>query len=154
MTLFSLVAFNGLLLCAAVSDVTRYRIPNLLPALLALSGLVLAMPFSLDAALSRAASLGLVAVIATPLWLRGLLGGGDLKLLIGSALWIPLGGLATFAMALGLASGLQGVAVLACSHFAGRTPLATAARARVPYAVSIAAAGLVWSARAWLTAAS
>src|SRR5205823_1157628 len=35
-------AFNVVLLCAAVSDLRRYRIPNALPALLALAAVVLA----------------------------------------------------------------------------------------------------------------
>ena len=147
MTPVAFAAFNVVLLCAAVSDLRRYRIPNALPALLALAGVVLAWPHSPAEALSRAGSLLLVALVGAPLWLRGALGGGDLKLLLACALWAPLGSLGTFLVALGLASGLQGVSALAWSRLFAGAPLASAVHNRIPYAISIAAAGLVWS---WL----
>ena len=138
--------FNAILLCTAAYDVRHYRIPNLAPALLALSGLVLAPPEGLQEALSRSGSVALVGLIAGALWLRGLMGGGDLKLLTACAVWIPLGGLTTFAMALGVASGLQGIATLIFLHRPHR-PLAAkaAAASHLPYGLSITAAGLVWS---------
>ncbi|CAN7383092.1 prepilin peptidase [Phenylobacterium sp. LjRoot225] len=145
MSLIALLAFNAVLLCAAVSDVRHYRIPNLAPALLAIAGLVLAAPHSIGEALSRGGSLAVISLIAGALWLRGLLGGGDLKLLMACAVWIPLGGLSTFALALGLASGVQGLATLTFVRVIQRTPAASAVRERVPYGLSIAAAGLVWS---------
>lgn len=145
MPLPAFIAFNGLLLCAALSDLWRYRIPNALPSLLALSGLILAFPHSPVEAASRAGSAAIVSAVAGALWLRGLLGGGDLKLMMACALWMPLSGLASFAVALGLASGVQGVAALAISQTCLRTPMASAMRSRVPYALSITVAGLVWS---------
>lgn len=145
MSLAALLAFNAVLLCAAAADVRHYRIPNLLPALLAIAGLVLAAPHSLGEALSRTGSLALVGVIAGGLWLRGLMGGGDLKLLAACAVWIPLGGLSTFALALGLASGAQGLAALTFARFIQGASTASAVRGRLPYGLSIAAAGLVWS---------
>lgn len=145
MTLAPLLAFNAILLCAAASDIRDYRIPNLLPALLAIAGVTLAAPHSLGEALSRSGSLALVSLIAGALWLRGLLGGGDLKLLAACAVWIPLGGLPTFALALGLASGVQGLVALTFARVIQRAPVASAVRGRLPYGLSIAAAGLVWS---------
>lgn len=145
MSLVAFLAFNAVLLCAAVSDMRHYRIPNLLPAMLAVAGLVLAAPHSLAEALSRTGSLALVSLIVGALWLRGLMGGGDLKLLAACAMWIPLGGLATFALALGLASGVQGVVALAYIRVTQSSPAASGLRGRVPYGLSIAAAGLVWS---------
>jgi prepilin peptidase CpaA len=143
MSPYAFLVFNAVLLCAAVSDLRRYRIPNLLPALLAIGSLLLAPPHGLDEALSRAGSVALVGAVAGALWLRGLIGGGDLKLVAACAAWMPLGGLPVFAVALGLASGLQGLATLAVALTRG--PLANAARTPVAYALSIAVAGLVWS---------
>lgn len=139
------LAFNAVLLLAAASDVRHYRIPNLLPLLLAAGALLLDFPASLGDALSRAASVAIVAPIGGGLWRGGLLGGGDLKLLAACALWTPLGGLAGFAMALGLASGLQGASALAIARLRTGGSLASAAAGRLPYALSIAAAGLAWS---------
>jgi prepilin peptidase CpaA len=143
----SLFAFDALLLAAAASDVRRYRIPNVLPVALAAAGLVLAFPATPAEALSRAASFAVVSVVVGGLWLRGLMGGGDLKLLMACAIWIPLSELAPFALALGLASGAQGAAALAWTRLQHGAPLAVAARNRLPYAVSIGAAGLAWT---WL----
>jgi prepilin peptidase CpaA len=145
MTPAAIVAFNGVLFCAAASDLRRYRIPNILPALLALAALALAFPATAEAAMSRAASVAMVSLIAGGLWLRGLLGGGDLKLLAACAAWIPLGGLAAFALALGIASCVQGLTALAWMRAAGTAPLGSIIRNRLPYGVSIAAAGLAWS---------
>lgn len=145
MPAIAFAAFNSVLLCAAMWDVLRYRIPNLLPALLALSALILAFPTTVGEGLSRAGSTTLIALLGGAMWLRGLLGGGDLKLLVACGLWIPLEGLPLFGAALGLISGVQGLATLAFTRLAGHEPLASAMRSRLPYAVSIAAAGLTWS---------
>jgi|GEM_PF-3826181 len=139
------LAFNSVLIGAAVGDLRCFRIPNLLPAALCLAGLTLAFPLTAGEGLSRAGSVAAVGLIGGALWLKGLMGGGDFKLLVACAVWIPLGGLPLFAMALGLASGLQGAAALARAHCCGRTSLAAALRTRLPYGVSIAAAGLAWS---------
>lgn len=142
----ALLVFDALLLAAAASDVRRFRIPNWLCVAVAAGALLLAFPATPTEALSRAGSFALVSLVAGALWLRGLLGGGDLKLLMACALWIPLGGLSTFGLAFGVASGVQGAATLAWARLTTGAPLAQAARRRLPYALSIAAAGLVWSA--------
>jgi prepilin peptidase CpaA len=141
----ALLAFDAVLLTAAGCDLQSYRIPNALPALLALAGLTLAFPASPAEALSRAAALGVVVLVAGAVWLRGRIGGGDLKLLMAAALWIPLNELAVFLLAFGLASGLQGLAAMAWLRLAGGTSMAQAARSRLPLAASIGAAGLFWS---------
>lgn len=153
MTLAAILTFNAILLCAAASDVRCYRIPNVLPALLAIAGLVLAFPASLDDALSRAGSLAIVSLITGALWLRGLCGGGDLKLLMACAIWMPIGSLASFAIMLGAISALQGVGALTWRRFASEASWSAAARTRLPYGVSIAGAGLVWSVTSWLSGA-
>lgn len=145
MSLPSFIAFNAILFCAVVCDVRRHRIPNLIPLLLAIAGLLLAAPESFGEAVSRAGAVVLVGGVAGALWLRGWIGGGDVKLLAACAVWAPLGSLPLFVLALGLASGVQGLAALALARGLGRTPLAGAARSHIPYALSIAGAGFVWS---------
>ena len=154
MSVVAFVVFNGLLLCAAISDIRRFRIPNAVAAAVLLSALVCALPSSMAETLSRGASLVLVASICGALWLRGLIGGGDLKLIVACAAWIPFGGLALFILSFGLASAIQGGATLAYIRVASRTPLEKALRSRLPYGVSIATAGLVWSTVSLLTSGS
>lgn len=147
MSPMAFLSFNALLWCAAASDLRRFRIPNFLPGLLAIAALALDFPASADEALSRTGSLLAVSLVGGALWLRGLLGGGDLKLLMACGLWVPLLGLPQFAAALGLASGLQGAVTLLAVHIqAGSSAtLAAGLRRRLPYGLSIAAAGLYWS---------
>jgi prepilin peptidase CpaA len=145
MPLLSFIAFNAILFCAVVCDVWRHRIPNLIPLLLAIAGLLLAAPEGLSQVASRAEAVVLVGAVAGALWLRGWIGGGDLKLLTACAVWAPLGSLPLFVLALGLASGVQGLAALALAEVRGRASLAGAAHSHIPYALSIAGAGFVWS---------
>ncbi|RAK60800.1 hypothetical protein DJ021_13775 [Phenylobacterium hankyongense] len=147
MSVAAFVWFNAVLLIAAACDLRTFRIPNILPILLAAGALVLALPATPAEALSRLACVGVVAVLGLALYLRGLMGGGDLKLLAGAAFWIPFPELANFAILLGLAGGLQGVGTLVWVRVAPSSEgtLARGDWRKMPYAVSIAVAGLVWS---------
>ena len=73
--------------------------------------------------------------------------GGDYKLLWACAFWTGLSGLTPFALAFGLACGVQGLSALLIAQAAGRrgAPLRSRLGGRVPLALSIAAAGLYWS---------
>ncbi|CAN7416161.1 A24 family peptidase [Phenylobacterium sp. LjRoot219] len=153
MTPLALLAFNGLLWCAAAIDLRTFRIPNALPLLIALSGLVLHLPSSSGELLDRGAAVLIVGLGGGFLWLRGLFGGGDYKLIWACAVWTGLGGLAPFFLAFGLASGAQGLITLLAASAAPSGQLRNRLRNRVPLAVSIAAAGLYWSLHTSLAAA-
>jgi prepilin peptidase CpaA len=142
-----LVWFNAVLLAAAACDLRTFRIPNALSILLAAGALVLAFPGTPMAALSRLACAAVVSALALALYLRGLMGGGDLKLLAAAALWIPFPQLAGFATLLGLAGALQGLGTLLWVRIVPSSEgmLARGPGRQMPYAVSIAVAGLVWS---------
>jgi prepilin peptidase CpaA len=139
----SLSIFLLILGLAAAGDVATRRIPNLLCAVLALAAVLIAFPASLDEALWRAASALFLALVAVPLWLHRALGGGDVKLLAASALWIPLPELPVFVIALALAGGVQALFVVAGRALAP-VGARSIARVRMPYALSIAAAGALW----------
>ena len=147
MTAIAFLAFNAVLMAAAASDVRSMRIPNVLPTLLAAGAVVFAFPASWGEAASRLAVAALIALIGGVLWSRRILGGGDLKLLAAAGLWIPLHSAMAFATFLGLAGGAQSLVTLA---WVGLQPslqprLAPGWR-YMPYGVSIAMAGLAWSA--------
>jgi prepilin peptidase CpaA len=147
MSVVALVWFNAVLVAAAAYDLRTFRIPNTLPILLAAGALIVAFPATPAQALSRLASGGVVSALGLALYLRGLMGGGDLKLLAAAALWIPFSGLASFATLLGLAGALQGLGTLLWVRVVPSSEgvLARGPWREMPYAVSIAAAGLVWS---------
>jgi prepilin peptidase CpaA len=138
------LAFCALLAAAAASDLARFRIPNLLTAALAVAALVLAFPASGGEALARAASFAVVGAAALGLYGARALGGGDVKLLAATALWIPLSGLPLFLEALAFAGGVQALFTLGARRLAG--PGLAVRRVRMPYGLSIAAAGFAWAA--------
>jgi len=134
-----------MLVLAAAGDLRSRRIPNWLPATLALAALALARPEGAGEWLARSASLLAIGGASLAIYLLGGMGGGDLKLLAAAALWIPFGQLPLFVLALALAGGLQAAAALARRRLAGATAGGATGRLRLPYAVSIAAAGLAWA---------
>lgn len=139
------IFFNVVLAMAAVCDLRWWRIPNILPLLLALGAVVMMsggvnpVPFLM--------SLAIVGPVVVALFVAGFMGGGDTKLLMAAALWIPVPDLPLFAMCLGVAAGLQGLAVLAWIRAVPgvRPQRGTARRRQMPFALSIAAAGAAWT---------
>ncbi|MEO3474226.1 prepilin peptidase [Roseomonas sp. CAU 1739] len=94
-----------LLLAAALGDIACRRIPNRIASLVALVGL-LRQGLSGGAVLGVALLLaGLVFLGAALLWLRGALGGGDVKLLAAAALLVPPALVPTQLLAVALAGG-------------------------------------------------
>ena len=151
----------GLLILAAVFDVLTRLIPNAIPASLALIGLALRLmdgtwPWALLAG-------GVVFVIALLCWLRGWMGGGDVKLLAACAVLVPPSAVFPMVTMVGVAGGLLALLYLVARRvvprpapFAGRARptgfLARALRAErwrlsrggaLPYAVAIAIGGLI-----------
>jgi Flp pilus assembly protein protease CpaA len=146
MSPLAFAVFAILLVWAAVGDVRAYRIPNWLCVAVAVAGLVLAFPGSTDVWIARAESVGAVAAIGLVLYLAHALGGGDYKLLVAVAFWMPVGELAPFAVLLAIAGGVQAIATLLWRRFApaGPAPAARPHARAMPYGVSIAIAGILW----------
>ncbi len=118
-TLPDIVALLALaaLAAAALNDVALRRIPNFLPAVVALAGL--ARQVMVGAPVVAFVIAGCVFVGATLLWLRGLLGGGDVKLLAAAALLLPTAAIPSMLLATAIAGG-----VLATLHLVLRRRLA------------------------------
>jgi prepilin peptidase CpaA len=125
--------------------VARYRIPNALTATLAAAALLFAWPHGGAEWAARGLSFALLGGAALGLHAARGLGGGDVKLLAATGLWIPAPSLALFVLALALAGGVQALAVLTIRRAASPSSPPRPA-ARMPYALSIAAAGLCWAA--------
>lgn len=112
----AIFAFGFLLAVSAASDAAVRRIPNLLTVALAAGGLGVQLAVGGPAAAAAGLAAGLLvgAMLWLP-WLRGWLGGGDLKLAVGAALWVGWGGLTTYALVSALAAGGMAVVAYAAS---------------------------------------
>jgi prepilin peptidase CpaA len=136
------LVFCLILTLAAFSDLCTYRIPNVLPALLAATALVmLASHGGRPAWLAAGASLLFIAAVTLFAYAWAALGGGDVKLLLAIALWIPIDRLAQFLLALALIGGAQALATLTIRRLTAPN-LAPSSKTHMPYALSIALAGL------------
>lgn len=105
---------SGLLLWAAAADLRHRRIPNASCAGIAASWVLFAL-FGDGPATTSWALLGAAGVFAVSflLWDRGVLGGGDVKLLTALALWAGGGGLlAPFLLITAVSGGWLAVAWL------------------------------------------
>src|SRR6266545_2000829 len=71
---------------------------------------------SLLCVLLAVAGAALVLLALIPVWSRGFLGGGDVKLAAACAAWLALGDLPVFALAVALAGGLVAAAALVLSR--------------------------------------
>lgn len=102
-----------LLLAAAGSDLTRYRIPNVIVYAIVAAFLVgAAFNFSWPAVgWSVLAGVGMF-LLGAALFALGLFGGGDVKLVAAMALWTGLADLPRFLLVMTAAGGLLGVVLL------------------------------------------
>jgi prepilin peptidase CpaA len=153
MELQLIVLVLGICIFAAVAygDIRTRRIPNeMIVAILVLAALRIAMDGDPRAGLyTLAASTGLFVATFLLFW-RGLLGGGDVKLIGATALLVGYHNLFEFLFVMSVSGALIAVAVLARDRLGRRQATAPAtedqeisARLAVPYGVAIAAAGIV-----------
>ncbi|RAU20945.1 pilus assembly protein CpaA [Paramagnetospirillum kuznetsovii] len=149
--IFSL-AFVVALADAAVTDIRQFRIHNRVPLLLIASfAAAFAVGFDSGAWLGHLGAGGALFAVGAVLFVLGVWGGGDAKMLPAVALWTGFDGLSRFLMVMALVGG--GLAVVAL--LARRVPLGPEGPVRawgqrlaesghVPYGVAIAAGGLDW----------
>jgi prepilin peptidase CpaA len=147
------LVFVAGLLDAALSDLRWFRIPNRAPLLLLVAFVPAGLAAGFDGGewLVQLGTALAIFALGVLLFVAGVWGGGDAKLLPAAVLWVGPGGLVRFVMIMALAGG--GLAVLAL--LARRVRLAPsgpvrdwgerlAASGHVPYGVAIAAGGLDW----------
>src|SRR5215469_13978657 len=141
----------GIFAVVAYGDMRTRRIPNeLIVAILALAAFRIAVDGDPRAGLYTLAAAAVLFVATFLLFWRGLLGGGDVKLIGATALLVGYHSFFEFLFVMSISGALVAVAVLARDRLGLRRattpPLeAQEARARltVPYGVAIAAAGIV-----------
>jgi prepilin peptidase CpaA len=142
----------GLFAVAAYKDVQSRRIPNALTAGVAALGIVrLILTGDPGVALDSVAAAGAIFAAGFLLFWRGLIGGGDVKLIAAAALLVGYQALSGFLVAMSLCGLFVTLAILATARLAPRpaaaplaaTPDSTPARPTVPYGVAIAASGIL-----------
>lgn len=132
--------FAGTLALAALSDLRSRTIPNFMPVLLLVAFIPAAWfaGYGWPQALSHLGAAAMVFAVAVLLFALRVWGGGDAKLVAAVALWIGFTALSRFVVIMALAGGVLALVML----------LIYGRRARVPYGIAIAIAGLDW----WLAA--
>jgi prepilin peptidase CpaA len=154
--LVPLAGFAGLMATAAVEDFRRLIIPNAVPAGLCLLWPVylVTTPVALATVLAALGCAAAVLLVGALLFSRGLIGGGDVKLLTAATLWAGAAATPMLLMLTGLLGGLLCLVLLTPlgTQFAaaGQLVLHRASGvgegkrpAVVPYGVAIAAAALI-----------
>jgi prepilin peptidase CpaA len=150
LSLLALGIFLTALVAAAATDITRYEIPN--GASIALvAGFALAAPaLSFGDIAWHIAAGGVMFVVTALLFVRGLMGGGDVKAATGLALWYGLAGLPALLLLISMLGGGLAIALLAARRLAPQAADSGSWYARllskkegVPYGVAISGAGLV-----------
>jgi len=148
----------GIFALVAYGDVRRRRIPNVLAVAIGALGLVrMILAGDLSAFLHTLTAGAAVFAAAFLLFWRGLVGGGDVKLLTAASLLVGYHDLLSFLFLMSLCGAVVSIAVVAANKFSpwlrlsprpmtipvARQPEGTPARLSVPYGVAIAAAGVV-----------
>jgi prepilin peptidase CpaA len=138
------LAFGALLVAASCCDVLKLRIPNMIPAALALLfALQLVIGQGGQAPLEHLLALGLALLVLLPLFALNMRGGGDVKLLAAVALWLGIGKLATLLILVGIVGGMFALCWLAMrwllrTGLRGRSlPPSLQAHAPLPFALPI-----------------
>ena len=145
-----LAGFAGLMTAAAVEDIRRLVIPNaIVTGLCVLWPLQLASASTISLNGSIGAALCAAAVFAAGalLFSRGLMGGGDVKLLAAAALWAGPATTPALLVVTAVLGGILAVALLSPlvlrAVFAPAAAGAALKRMPVPYGVAIAGASLI-----------
>jgi len=147
-----LALFLGLLVFAAIKDVTTYRIPNNVTLAIALlyPAHVLASPASIDWLGGFIVGSGML-VIGSALFSGRIIGGGDVKLMTAVTLWAGLGGIVDFVFVTALSGGALAVLMmsplrhglaLAFERAGNEQARDAVLEKQLPYGVAIAAGGL------------
>ncbi len=149
--ILSLVLYVGALAVAAASDLVRYQIPNL-ASLALIAAFALTVPAVSVAAVAAHAAAGLfVFAVAAIGFAAGICGGGDVKLLAATALWMGWHNLATFLLMTAVAGAFLALLLLAARRLTATRPELRFGRwysrllsekEGIPYGAAIAFAGL------------
>lgn len=111
--------FPAALVWAAVCDLTRYEIPDLVSIIL-VAGFVAIAPLTglpIESLGAHAVAAVAVFAVGAVLFRYGVLGGGDVKVLAASVLWVGWPGLTGFLLLVGVIGGILAMLLLVLRRF-------------------------------------
>ncbi len=154
--LFALVALL-VLLAAAIADVRSFEIPDILSIALLVTAACYGAATPGFGWVSHVAAAVVMFGVGLFIFSRGWMGGGDIKLLVGTAGWAGLAGLPMQLASVALAGGGLALVLLLSRGVLGRVDAGDPERlpklfrtdAPMPYAVAIAAGSWWWAVIAW-----
>jgi len=149
---FTIALFSALLLIAALQDLVDYRIPNtVIVALIALYPVyLLTTPSDVSWLISLGIS-GAFFLVGVGLFSIGVMGGGDVKLIAVTSLWMGVIGLVPFILIMGIVGGAMSLFMLSplrapTAYLCGRLGLVSVKEKiltdKLAYGVAISAGGL------------
>ena len=147
---FAVFALLAALIAAAISDAVTYLIPNRYAVAVAVAFVVYGIGKPLGVWLHGIEAAALLFAVGALLFERGILGGGDVKLMTAVALWTGFDDLPLMLMVTGLCGGALALAHLSPLHRLmparpGSAPEGNDLRSRlrrpVPFGVAIALGG-------------
>jgi prepilin peptidase CpaA len=157
-----LLPLGACLAAGTIWDLARRRIPNAVSLTTACLGvLVQAMDRGGASALSGVAAGAVTVALLYRPWVVGGIGGGDVKLAAAAAIWVGLGGMIRYALAVSASGGAVAIVAYLLSVQAARremktnltlaalqqrlppVPEKTAGRVSVPYGVAVSAGALI-----------
>ncbi len=148
---FALFALTAALIAAALSDAVTYLIPNRYAAVIVLAFFVFAIGKPLDFVLHGVAVGGLLFIGGAILFARGMLGGGDVKLLAATGLWAGFDQIVLLLFSSAVAGGVLAMAQLSpLRHLLPARPgggpvgsdLRSKLRQPMPFGVAVALGGI------------
>jgi prepilin peptidase CpaA len=135
------MAIGGLLIIAAAYDIRSFRIPNVIPLLLALLFAGTWAVGAQGALTPHALSFACAGVVSVALFLANVWGGGDTKLTAAMALFLTPTELGRFLLVAALVGGVVAATILIVRR---RNAAPTTRNTPLPYGVALAAGGLDW----------
>ena len=143
------LVFAALLLAAAAEDAVRLRISNVTVGLVLIGAIVTAFILGIEVRMWQNLALLVAAlVVGTPLFGRGILGGGDVKLMAATFAWFNLSAAPKLLLAVALSGGVLALLVIALRSLNWSDDLRQRAivlqrRGGSPYGIAIAAGALI-----------
>jgi len=147
--LLPIAGFTGLMAAAAVEDIRRLVIPNAVVAGLCVLWplhLAVAPSFTIAGGLGAAGCAAVVFLVGALLFSRGMIGGGDVKLLAAATLWAGPASTPSLLVVTGVLGGLLTLVLLFSARLRAAISWARAAAVSslpVPYGAAIAAAAVI-----------
>ncbi len=144
-------SFPAFLSYAALRDLRSFTIPNWIPAAVVTGFLLAAVAEGSlwsNAALMHASAGGAVLIVAAILFFRGLIGGGDAKLIAAVSVWMGWSHLPQFLLLMALAGGVLALSWLVAKRLASIALIPSWANRYftsadgIPYGVAVAVAGM------------